>query len=218
MEKVVNQYEKEYMKMAILKHEETFKEQVYELHRLYQTQKILMKNIENNMSTPNHRWNNASSKHATSTTTTTQMMKKPRRKLLDLEQPAEDYVEDLEGGGCGGAADIEVKEVEDEKEIELTLGPTSYNNRRRKQQQQQRHTTPLTSDSEHYSFSSSSSGSSSHIKKMIINKEHLTAAACGRWGGRNNGGFKVEDEEQQQQQQRLKQPPWILQAALSLNT
>ncbi|XLS44233.1 hypothetical protein HN51_001098, partial [Arachis hypogaea] len=46
MEKVVRSCDKEYMKMAMLKHEQTFREQVYELHRLYRIQKILMKNIE----------------------------------------------------------------------------------------------------------------------------------------------------------------------------
>ncbi|KAM7516464.1 hypothetical protein LguiA_006047 [Lonicera macranthoides] len=38
-------YDKEYMKMAMLKHEETFREQVYELHRLYQIQKKLMRDF-----------------------------------------------------------------------------------------------------------------------------------------------------------------------------
>ncbi|KAL9257225.1 hypothetical protein AKJ16_DCAP06380 [Drosera capensis] len=33
---------KEYMRTAMLKHEEIFRQQVYELHRLYQIQKILM--------------------------------------------------------------------------------------------------------------------------------------------------------------------------------
>ncbi|XP_016475605.1 uncharacterized protein LOC107797248 [Nicotiana tabacum] len=45
MEKLLNPDDKEYMKMAMVKHEETFREQVYELHRLYQIQKILMKTI-----------------------------------------------------------------------------------------------------------------------------------------------------------------------------
>ncbi|OIT39361.1 PREDICTED: uncharacterized protein LOC109238193 [Nicotiana attenuata] len=45
MEKLLNPYDKEYMKMAMVKHEETFREQVYELHRLYHIQKILMKTI-----------------------------------------------------------------------------------------------------------------------------------------------------------------------------
>ncbi|PIN17426.1 hypothetical protein CDL12_09912 [Handroanthus impetiginosus] len=45
MEKLLNHYDREYMKMAMLKHEETFREQVYELHRLYEIQKMLMKEI-----------------------------------------------------------------------------------------------------------------------------------------------------------------------------
>lgn len=38
----LKQYEKEHMKMAMLKQEETFKQQVQELHRLYQVQRLLM--------------------------------------------------------------------------------------------------------------------------------------------------------------------------------
>ncbi|KMZ57380.1 hypothetical protein ZOSMA_86G00150 [Zostera marina] len=43
MEKFLQHYNKEYMKMAILKQEETFKQQVSELHRLYRVQKLLMR-------------------------------------------------------------------------------------------------------------------------------------------------------------------------------
>ncbi|KAL5218572.1 hypothetical protein ABZP36_019256 [Zizania latifolia] len=38
----LKQYEKEHMKMAVLKQEETFKQQVQELHRLYRVQKLKM--------------------------------------------------------------------------------------------------------------------------------------------------------------------------------
>ncbi|XP_038902582.1 uncharacterized protein LOC120089237 [Benincasa hispida] len=38
-------YSKHNMKMAMLNHEQTFRHQVYELHRLYRIQKMLMKNI-----------------------------------------------------------------------------------------------------------------------------------------------------------------------------
>ncbi|XP_038681204.1 uncharacterized protein LOC119982011 isoform X2 [Tripterygium wilfordii] len=48
MEELLKPYSKEYMRMAMLKHEETFKEQVYELHRLYRIQKLLMKSIASN--------------------------------------------------------------------------------------------------------------------------------------------------------------------------
>ncbi|KAG0489045.1 hypothetical protein HPP92_007658 [Vanilla planifolia] len=46
MSKPSKAYDKEYMKMAMLKHEETFKHQVHELHRLYRVQKVLMKETE----------------------------------------------------------------------------------------------------------------------------------------------------------------------------
>ncbi|XP_047336489.1 uncharacterized protein LOC124940054 [Impatiens glandulifera] len=76
MEKLmmINGYDKEYMKMAMLKHEETFKQQVHELHRLYQIQKGLMKDIN----------------------------------IID---PIHDHIE----------------ESIDETQLDLTLGPTSFN-------------------------------------------------------------------------------------------
>ncbi|PKU77688.1 uncharacterized protein LOC110103347 [Dendrobium catenatum] len=40
------QYEKEYIKITMLKHEETFRNQVHELHRLYRVQKKLMKDLK----------------------------------------------------------------------------------------------------------------------------------------------------------------------------
>ncbi|KAI4387221.1 hypothetical protein MLD38_005068 [Melastoma candidum] len=43
MENLIRSYDKDNMKLAMLKHEQTFKEQVYELHRLYRVQKTLMK-------------------------------------------------------------------------------------------------------------------------------------------------------------------------------
>ncbi|KAG7033654.1 hypothetical protein SDJN02_03378 [Cucurbita argyrosperma subsp. argyrosperma] len=41
-------YCKHNLKMAMLNHEHTFRHQVYELHRLYRIQKVLMKNIAEN--------------------------------------------------------------------------------------------------------------------------------------------------------------------------
>ncbi|KAM0937758.1 hypothetical protein DsansV1_C24g0182611 [Dioscorea sansibarensis] len=46
MERVLKKYDKESMKMTILKHEETFREQVHELHRLYGVQKLLMSDMQ----------------------------------------------------------------------------------------------------------------------------------------------------------------------------
>ncbi|KAK8663866.1 hypothetical protein V6N13_083671 [Hibiscus sabdariffa] len=49
MEKLFRPYDKESLRMTMLKHEETFKEQVYELHRLYRIQKTLMESTRENV-------------------------------------------------------------------------------------------------------------------------------------------------------------------------
>ncbi|KAM0032318.1 hypothetical protein Hdeb2414_s0016g00473661 [Helianthus debilis subsp. tardiflorus] len=103
MDKFVQPYDKECMKMALLKHEETFKEQVYELHRLYQIQKMLMKNLQSSR----HTFNNYQQKNK-----------------IDLEQPAT-----TKGHDHVTQDDQEIEE--EECEIELTLAPTSFNRRRR---------------------------------------------------------------------------------------
>lgn len=59
MENPLNHYDKEHMKMAMLKHEETFRHQVGELHRLYRIQKKLMNNVnpenlKKHAANPNH--------------------------------------------------------------------------------------------------------------------------------------------------------------------
>ncbi|KAJ0982102.1 hypothetical protein J5N97_010357 [Dioscorea zingiberensis] len=46
MERSLKKCDKESMKMAMLKHEETFREQVHELHRLYGVQKVLMSDMK----------------------------------------------------------------------------------------------------------------------------------------------------------------------------
>ncbi|KAL5209140.1 hypothetical protein ABZP36_004763 [Zizania latifolia] len=46
MEQVFEHYDKDSLKMAMLKHEETFRQQVHELHRLYRIQKLLMRDLK----------------------------------------------------------------------------------------------------------------------------------------------------------------------------
>ncbi|PSS30702.1 Suppressor of tumorigenicity 7 protein-like [Actinidia chinensis var. chinensis] len=142
MEKVMRPYDKEYMKMAMLKHEETFKQQVYELHRLYQIQKIMMKRTDHNRPKRQNqeRWNSPNHHQ------------KPLRGL-DLEQPADEYIQESDGDG-------ELELEDDEREIELTLGPSSYYRRKKVE-------TPPSSVSGP-SFSSSSTGSS-HMMMRTTN-------------------------------------------------
>ncbi|KAF3440846.1 hypothetical protein FNV43_RR19132 [Rhamnella rubrinervis] len=208
MEKPFKPCDKEYMRMAMLKHEETFKEQVYELHRLYQIQKILMKNIDKSRSISGRNQERWSIKNEICFT----------RMKLDLEQPAaEEYIADSDGNG--------VVEIIDESEIELTLGPTSYNLIRRKSE------APLTSDSGP-SFSSSSSGSSHVNRTTISSRTHQQIRDAKRLeaSGSKVGLVRLPDTtsgcqsssksnievEEQLRQERLKQSPWLFQV-LSLN-
>ncbi|KAK9097397.1 hypothetical protein Sjap_022894 [Stephania japonica] len=50
MDRILEQCNKESVRMTILKHEKVFKEQVKELHRLYKVQKMLMAELKNNES------------------------------------------------------------------------------------------------------------------------------------------------------------------------
>ncbi|KAM6591263.1 hypothetical protein CsatA_013868 [Cannabis sativa] len=216
-------YDKEFMKMAMIKHEETFKEQVYELHRLYQIQKILMKNIGRSRMKETH-FNN-------------QLESQNRRQfmILDLEQPSvtEDQfnkiniAEDSDDGDINNNNtdsnnnnnnNVVNLEIIDESEIELTLGlglgPTSYSRSRSRK----------TSDSGP-SFSSSSTGSSQMNSRNHYNnrsRETTRVELNDSGGGRGqvpdatpSGYHGVVGGELRRE--RLKhQPPWLFQV-LSLN-
>ncbi|KAJ4964681.1 hypothetical protein NE237_016530 [Protea cynaroides] len=203
MDRILKPFDKESMRMAMLKHEETFKEQVYELHRLYRIQKMLMTNMKSSGTNGcgTNRWNVENEICTSQVNSTCKGKQKPRK--LDLERLAEGYIAE-EGDG--------VLEIEDESDIELTLGPTSY--RRRKKDE-----TPLTSDSGP-SFSSSSTDSS-HMKrtgayKRMDTREELTGHEWGLIqvpdmhpyfpsGTKNN--FDVEE---QVRQEKLNRPPWLV--------
>lgn len=172
--------------------------QVYELHRLYRVQKILMRSINNNR--PNSRTQNGFSFHKEQAQVQKSMVK------LDLERPAEEYVAESNGGH---------RELQliDENEIELTLGPSSYKNRKKKPE------TPLTSDSGP-SFSSSSTGSSQINRTSSLTNQTTNKTRDDQLTGRQTEpgrGRKVTDiDEDQLRQERIKQPPWLFQV-LSLN-
>ncbi|KAL2241548.1 uncharacterized protein LOC105177798 [Sesamum indicum] len=182
MEKLLNHYDREYMKMAMLKHEETFREQVYELHRLYQIQKMLMKDIAKNKRKDLQYGNNC---------------KLPEARLsLDLERPAEEF----NAPESGGAGECRVSEPEDDQghDLELTLGPRSY---RRSKLTKAAEAADPPSDSGR-SFSSSSTGSS-HIKgTRISTREELLSQQ--KWA--------LEKLQPVSNQDRLNSPPWLFQA------
>ncbi|KAI3958963.1 hypothetical protein MKX01_023639 [Papaver californicum] len=199
--RLLQPYDKECMKMAMLKHEETFKEQVYELHRLYRIQKMLMNNLKTHQT---HGYNNANY------TTYDEKQQKPRRKL-NLERPAEECI--MEEGGNNNSGMLE---TEDENDIELTLGlgPTSLRQQRKKKDDN----TSLNSDTGP-SFSSSSN-ESSYVQRRNTNnntrkrgdnrdEQHFTAGAGNKWGGLMNN-CDVDE------QLRQKQSPWLFRV-MSLN-
>ncbi|KAF9682424.1 hypothetical protein SADUNF_Sadunf05G0107500 [Salix dunnii] len=213
MEKFLKPCDKEYMRMAMLKHEETLKEQVLllrvnlsftliifsilicELHRLYRIQKIMMRNIES--SRPNERnqelWRYSRPNHACD-------MQQKSRVKLDLEWPSEDCVAESNAD--------RIVELIEESEIQLTLGPSSYDTRKKPE-------TPLTSDSG--PGRSSTSTGSSHINRN--KREELRGCELGLFQvpgmtlGYQNESIGVEE---QLRQDRLEQPPWLCQV-LSLN-
>ncbi|KAG1368589.1 hypothetical protein COCNU_14G010570 [Cocos nucifera] len=110
------------MKMAILKHEETFRQQVHELHRLYRVQKLLMsdmKNIklkrQNDLACPKdnlNMWNGENGTGSCQPSYNDHHQRRPRRPL-NLELPAEEYIENAE-------EDV-MLEIEQRSDIELTL-------------------------------------------------------------------------------------------------
>ncbi|XP_054824343.1 uncharacterized protein LOC129322209 [Prosopis cineraria] len=217
MEKLTMPYDKEYMRIAILKHEETFKEQLYELHRLYRVQKTLMKDMDKSRGNePSQRgWSFKTSVGLAQNVDQNKGTPNKPQLNFDLEQPAEEHIAESD--------DDRVLEIVDETEIELTLGPSIYNRMKKLE-------TPRTSDSGH-SLSSSSTGSS-HINKTSSGTHHCSCSDATReeLSGGILGLVQVPDSnsicqrgirnsfdvEEQSSQDRLKQPPWLFQV-LSLN-
>lgn len=131
-----------------------------------------------------------------------------RISVLDLERrPAEKYIRSDESDGGD--------EIIDESEIELTLGPTSYNNRPRRKTTAE---APMNSDSGP-SFSSSSTGSSQMNRTTNSRRQTTTI------GHTTSLGYQVASKENDnnnvhiggvEEELRLKHPPWLFQV-LSLN-
>ncbi|XP_029129743.1 uncharacterized protein LOC109811159 [Cajanus cajan] len=208
MEKIVRPCDKEYMRMTMLKHQDTFKEQVYELHRLYKIQKILMKNMEASIGFEvNQRGWNLENLISLTQNGYHKGAQKNLKLKFDLERPATEDIAESDGD--------QVLEIINESEIELTLGPSSYNRKKME--------TSLTSDSAH-SLSSSSSGSNL-INKTILKIPHSSHSTMEELNGGMIGLVQVPqsgirnsyDIEEQSRQESSKQPPWFFQV-LSLNT
>eukprot|EP00268_Persea_americana_P067033 TRINITY_DN9187_c0_g2_i3.p1 TRINITY_DN9187_c0_g2~~TRINITY_DN9187_c0_g2_i3.p1 ORF type:complete len:120 (+),score=18.00 TRINITY_DN9187_c0_g2_i3:1069-1428(+) len=89
MDRFLEQYDKESMKMAVLKHEEIFKEQVYELHRLYRIQKLLMNDVQRKgLETPLSSIQNSETGVSLSQSNYIYKEEQRLRSSIDLERPA----------------------------------------------------------------------------------------------------------------------------------
>ncbi|GMH14828.1 hypothetical protein Nepgr_016669 [Nepenthes gracilis] len=154
--KLFKSYDKEYMRTAMLKHEEIFKQQVCELHRLYRIQKILMSSVDIDQSNgqKRDRW--------------IVRNENDRNQHKDGELTAESDGDEI-----------------DEREIELTLGPSIYYGRRKTQK-------PSYSGQ---SASSSSTGSSQIMRRTATNSKN-----CQKKDG---VGFVNESEERLKQENNL---------------
>ncbi|GMH25203.1 hypothetical protein Nepgr_027046 [Nepenthes gracilis] len=102
--KLFKPYDKQFMRTAMLKHEEIFRQQLYELHRLYRIQKILMNSIEINRP---------------------KGQKHERWIVSDKDDQDHDQQKAEESMAKSNGHEI------DESKIELTLGPATYNRRRK---------------------------------------------------------------------------------------
>ncbi|CAN6287557.1 unnamed protein product [Urochloa humidicola] len=98
MEKLVNHCDMELMKMAMLRHEETFRQQVHELHRLYRVQKQLMMSGGGLLARPSPELVISCRRRRRQIR---RVSRQPRR-ALDLRLPADDYI--LVAGADNNAA------------------------------------------------------------------------------------------------------------------
>ena len=183
--------------------------QVYELHRLYRIQKTLMKNMEARRGSELASQRGWNFKNAISLAQQNGHHKVAQEKTnikFDLERPALEEIAESDIDG--------LLEIIDETEIELTLGPSSYNRKKV--------ATSLTSDSGH---SLTSSTGSSLIHKTRCRTHHRSHTTREELGGGIIGLVQVphssgirngHDIEEQSRQERSKQPPWLFQV-LSLN-
>ncbi|CAI9752896.1 unnamed protein product [Fraxinus pennsylvanica] len=202
MEKLLDSYDREYMKMAMLKHEEIFREQVRELHRLYQIQKMLMRDTAKNRRNMQD-YLIHSNKLNDDEDIRTKAMKCP-----DLEQPAGEFIAESD--------DSRVLEIEDYNDLELTIGLKSYYTRGK--------ATETSPESGSWpSINSSSSTGSNHVKRTrkYAREESLNQQKWGLGipvsnlnflGGRENSS----EVEEHLRKDRLNAPPWFFQV-LSLN-
>ncbi|RLN16634.1 uncharacterized protein C2845_PM02G07840 [Panicum miliaceum] len=168
-EKLVNHCDMELMKMAMLRHEQTFRQQVHELHRLYRVQKQLM--MSGGMSRP-------PSELISCRRHQNRRGRQPRRALdLGLHLPADDYIL------VAGADNTTPPSPRQEDGLELTLAVGSVSASSRRKRRDEDTGAPLGSDCSGGSLTSTSSstgtasGSPQHRRAVPASRLQEGAAA-----------------------------------------
>ncbi|KAG1366871.1 hypothetical protein COCNU_13G006610 [Cocos nucifera] len=208
MERYLKQYDKEYMKMAMLKQEETFRHQVHELHRLYRLQKLLMRDMKNvelkrqQASTQNRpglaRRNAKNERGSNQSCYSSYFSQRKPHQTLDLGLQAVEYI---------GRDDGDVMLVaEEESDLELTLAIGSNRRQRKKEE------TSFTSDSGACFSSSSSESAVVKLNSQEWGLLHVPDISM-RFPDETKSCFNVEGRIRQD---GLMQPPWLFQC-LSLD-
>lgn len=211
MEKVLHPYDKERMRLAMLKHEETFREQVYELHRLYRIQKMLMdsdglRQQQQRQKTitighQNHHQQDAQRNGDDKSMSNNNI-------VVGLIEQCDDQVR-IGSNDQERIAESNSKMMLDEKEIELTLslGPSAHNPR------------PERADKSEsgQSISSSSTGSSQTRKTSPKNSSLITRGDQQlRWGTRTGSSTTFPQGSESKpgfsNGQQTGTPPWLFHA------
>ncbi|KAF7047871.1 hypothetical protein CFC21_056728 [Triticum aestivum] len=167
MEELVQECDMEVMKMAMLKHEQTFRQQVHDLHRLYRVQKQLMGDQSGRLSVPPCRQAQRRRQH-------------PRRPELSLQLPVDDDVYTVFSAGTGRLTTPPSRESEDGLELTLAVGGGGGNGGSSRSQRRRRES--ATDCSGRSPQTPSSSTDSDEALRPVLD-HHRRATACDLRGG-----------------------------------
>ncbi|VAH94319.1 uncharacterized protein LOC125553535 [Triticum urartu] len=171
MEELVRQCDMEVMKMAMLKHEQTFRQQVHDLHRLYRVQKQLMGD---------------QSGRPSSVLPCRQVQRRrqhPRRPELSLQLPVDDNEDEhtVVSAGTGRLATPPSTESEDELELTLAVGGGGVHGGSRRSQRRRRESATDCSGRRSPQTPSSSTDSDEALRP--VQHRHQRATPCDLRGG-----------------------------------
>lgn len=167
MEELVQQCDMEVMKMAMLRHEETFRQQVHDLHRLYRVQKQLM-GTEAQAAPPS----------APPCRQVQRRRQHPRRPELSLQLPVDDEEYTVACAGTGRLATPPSREREDELELTLAVGGVNRGGSRSQRRRRESATPSATDCSGRRSPQTPSSSTDSDDALRPMHHHHQRATAC----------------------------------------